>query len=429
MNNKRNLKPPLSITRKSNHEGYESHNRLITTKMGNVEKILPKEICRILDTCGSCSLLNEDYKTQLLLKSARLKEHFKELGSSLPQVVVQHFVESSEKLAYRQSVKLVVSEHFVNGKPWIDIGFYRQSLNKIVDIGNCPIQNSILNDIMYYLRSALKNFKIPIYSPKRKTGILSGLILRSSRSTKQTFVTLLVRELKPALFRELACNLIEKFSHVQGVFLQLENPEMNQKDSGTVLVAGADIIEEKFGTLNFKLSCDVELPIHPIMTSKVFSRVIELCELTGTQTVLHLYSGMGALSCLLAKQARMVYALDEKNSYVKNTELNLKFHNIKNVHVECGKISKTLPAITPSLQTCEAIIITAPRSGIDTSLIETVTKLSPKHIIFVSSFHEHMGSDLKVFAQNNYTPLFVEPFDTHPGTPYFEVLCYLKKSA
>ena len=309
----------------------EAPHRLFTSKMGDVEKIIPKDICRIYETCGSCALLNKDYKSQILLKSSRLKETIKNLGSGFSGISIQHFCESEEKLAYRQSVKLVVSEHFVNGKPWIDIGFYRQIVNKIVDIGNCPIQNAHLNDVMYYLRSALKNFKIPIYSPRLRKGILSGLILRSSRSTKQTFVTFLVKDGKPALFRELACHLIEKLPFVQGVFLQQEN---NDVLSDPVLVAGSNVMEEKFGLINAKIAYDVELPVHPIMTSKIYSRVLELCDLTKSESVFHLFSGIGVLSCLLAQKAKHVVALDEKKSYAKNTELNIKSLNIKNLQVE-----------------------------------------------------------------------------------------------
>lgn len=419
MNNK--PKNSVHVIRKSTSKIFESHNRLVTTKMGHVEKILPKEICKILDTCGSCTKLTIDYKTQLIQKTALLKEKLKELGSSFTHVAVQHFVESEAKLAYRQSVKLVVAEHFVNGKPWIDIGFYRQSLNKIIDIGNCPIQNPILNDVMHYLRMALKTFSVPIYSPKKKSGVLSGLILRSSKSSKQTFVTFLVQEIKPILFRELACQLLEKIPHVQGVFLQLSDNSTEQ-----VLLAGTGIIEEKFVLQNFKLSNEVELPIQPNMTSKVYARVIELCDLTNTQTVLHLYSGMGALSCLLAQNSRKVYALDEKLSYAKNIEMNLKLHGIKNVHVEIGKVAKSLTAL--SADKCDVAVVNAPRLGVGEEAIEKLVNYSPSHVVYVSSFHDQLFEDLQHFSKHNYIPVFIEPFDTHPGTSYFEVLCYLKKS-
>lgn len=421
--NAKNQKKSLLVVRKSSAPVFESHNRRVTTKMGQVEKILPRDACRILDTCGSCALLNLNYKSQLLQKTNKLKETLKGSGPLFSHTAVQHFVESQEKLGYRQSVKLVVSEHFVQGKSWIDIGFYREALNKIVDIGNCPIQNSVLNDVMFTLRSALKTFQIPIYSPKRKTGLLSGLILRSSHATKQTFVILLVRQLKTALFRELACFLIEKYSYIQGVFLQLENFE-TAKHAENVLVAGTNIMEEKFDNLKFKLSGDMELPIHPSMTSKIYARVVELCDLTGLQTLLHVHSGIGALSCLLAKKARFVYALDEKESYAKNLEANLKLHGIKNVHVEIGKINEKLSQLP--LASCSAVVVSVPRNGLKDEVIEKLCTYSPQQILFVGSFNEHMVDNLKCFAKNKYRTLFVEPFDTHPGTAYFEVLCYLQ---
>jgi 23S rRNA (uracil1939-C5)-methyltransferase len=422
MNNKN--KAPVLVKRKSSSDIYDSHNRLVTNKLGHVEKFLPKDICKVLESCDSCSLLKLDYKSQILQKQNRIKQKFKELGGFFSNISVQHFVESEEKLAYRQSVKLVVSEHFVKGRQWIDIGFFRQTHNKIVDIGNCPIQNPILNDIIYYLRSALKDLQIPIYSPRKKTGLLSGLILRSAKSSKQTFVTLLVREINTSIFRQLACNLTERFSQVQGVFLQVENYESN-KAVEPVLLAGTTTIEEKFGNLDFKLTNEVELPIHPNMNSKIYARILELADLNGTQTILNLYSGFGALSCLLAQNSRVVYSLDEKQNYAKNTELNLKLHGIKNVRVEVGKINSLLDNLSNTFDKMDVVIVSAPRAGVPTDVIQKIAKFSPKCILFSSSFNDQLIDDLKIFDKIKYRPVFIEPFDTHPATPYFESLTYL----
>jgi 23S rRNA (uracil1939-C5)-methyltransferase len=396
--------------------------RLFTSKNGEASKILHREKCRILDVCGSCSLLNEDYKDQLIIKSNRLKEKTKEHGFSA--VSLQQFCPSEERVAYRQSVKLVVSEHLVNGKPWIDIGFFRQSLNKIVDIGNCPIQSTPLNETAHYLRSAIRNFNIPVYSPRRKSGVVSGLILRSSRSTRQTFVTFLVRDIKPVLFRELACDLIEKFSFIQGVFLQLDSSDSS---ADPVLVAGRPVLEEQFGLLNYKVAHNVELPIHPTMTAQIYARVLELCDLNRTDRLFHVFSGLGALSCLLAPHAKHVVALDEKKAYAQNIEMNLPVLGLKNVQVVEGKLSSSLAKLKAAQSTCDVAVVTVPRAGIKDDVLAALAEFGPRHMVLVSSFHDEFFESLKTLKKQGYQALMIEPFDTHPGTPYFEVLCYLKK--
>ncbi len=190
-------------------------------------------------------------------------------------------------------------------------------------------------------------------------------------------------------------------------------------------MAGNNVIEEKLGLNNFKILNDVELPIHPIMASKLYARIEELCDVSKVQNVLHLNSGVGALSCMLALQARQVYALEESSSFAHNLEFNLKHNNTSNVRVMLGKLYSSLCTLQEtSVQVCVAH---APRYGLGDSLVGRLCAFAPSQIIYTSSFTDKMCEDLKLFSNYNYYPVFIEPFDTYPGTANFDVLCYLKR--
>ena len=93
--------------------------------------------------------------------------------------------------------------------------------------------------------------------------------------------------------------------------------------------------------------------------------------------------------------------------------------------MEIGKIHKTLPQLFESHPQFDVAVVNSPRNGLGPQCIEQVSKFSPRSIVHIASFNDHLLDDLKSFAHHQYRAVFVEPFDTHPGTPYFEVLCYL----
>ncbi len=418
--------------------------RLITTKSGVSERVMHEEQCRVLEKCGSCPTLDISYKSQLMQKTADLKSRVQKAGSDFSTVVIKDCVESEDRLGYRHNVKLVVSERMSFGgrssqkegtKRWIDLGFYRQSLNEVVDIGRCPIQSNTMNDIMGWLRTGIRLHNVSVYTLKNKTGLLQNVVIRTSRHTRQAILIFIVTKADLATLRPLARDIAEKYMNVQGIYMQVVTPgrsaqnEDEKINDNLTLIVGQDLLEEKFGNFVFKFSAASFMSINPMITNRIYSRIEELLELTGKETVVDLYSGAGGISLTLAQSAREVIGIDHSTSSIKDALRNAKINEVKNVDFYEGKVDEVLQKLNAEkrLQKADVVILNPARSGCEGKTIEHAVGLEPKTIVYLSTFFDILFRDLKSFKKAGYEPTIFEPFDTAPGTNNYEVLCYLTK--
>ena len=422
-----------------------SNIRMMTTRFGVSERVMHEQPCRILEKCGSCPSLDFPYKTQLSQKTMDFKSRLQNAGEEFSTAIIKDCVESEERLGYRHTVKLVVSEHsglgnsqfssHANAKRWIDLGIYRQSLNEVVDIGRCPIQTNIMNDISAWLRTGIRVHNISVYTPRQKTGLLHCIVLRSSHHTRQAQVTFVVTKPDINLLRPFARDISEKFMNIQGVFMQVAPPgkyqgnEDEKKDEELKLLVGQDLIEEKYGDLLLKFSAASYMPVNSLLANRIYNRIEELSELTGKETVLDLYCGSGGISLALARASREVISIDCSPHCIKDSIRNAKSNEINNVGFYEGKVEEILPTLVQEkrIQKADIVIMNPSRQGCGSIAAEQIIKLEPRAIFYLSSFFEPMFRDLKSFVNNGYTPVFFEPYDTLPGTQNYEVLCYLVK--
>ncbi len=419
--------------------------RMMTTRFGVSERVMHEQPCRILEKCGSCPSLDFPYKTQIAQKTADFKSRLQKAGGEFASIIVKDCVESEERLGYRHTAKLVVSEHLsisnnqfpshTNGKRWIDLGIYKQSNNEVVDIGRCPIQTNIMNDISAYLRTGIRIHNISVYTPRQKTGLLHCIILRSSHHTRQAQVTFVVTKPDVNLLRPFARDISEKFMNIQGVFMQVASPgksqsnEEEKQDGELKLLVGQDLLEEKYGDLLLKFSAASYMPVNSLLASRIYNRIEELSELTGKETVLDLYSGSGGISLALARASQEVIAIDSSSFCIKDCIRNTKSNEISNVGSYEGKVEDILPVLLQEkrIQKADIVVMNPSRQGCGSVVAEQIKKLEPRTIFYLSSFFDPMFKDLKSFINDGYTPVFFEPYDTLPGTQNYEVLCYLVK--
>lgn len=383
--------------------------------------------CRVFEACQSCSLLNLEYKFQVLEKTDQVRRYF-------DHYTIQHFVLSPDRFSYKHAIKLVISAHFVRGQRWVDVGFYRKSLEKVVDIGNCPIQHNRMNDVIHHTRIFLKNNGVTIYNPTRKSGMLSGMILRISRTTQQILVTFLVKDVDVTAMKPMARYLMEACSSIEGVFLEADASTRHGGPpvlSEPQLVAGKSWIEESFLGTKFKLAPGVEIPPHPEMTARMYARVLELCD-EPDKTALYLYADFGPLVCLLAKSMRHVVALHTKKAVLDNVEANTAAQDVHNVSCQLGPVSQSLHNLHTSPGSAfgptVAVISAPPRFSLGAAEVEALGLLRPHSLVYLSAFEgEKIQQDADAFAKIGYRLKFLEPYDTQPGTSYFDVLCYFDR--
>ncbi len=343
------------------------YKRLVTTQNGKSERILQQSVCSILETCGRCRLLDLPYHQQVYQKTEKTKDFLKKIGSIYQHVSVKDCVEAPEKLAYRHSVHLMVSEQAPSRKEAsaktrrIDIGFYQPSFKHVIDIGRCPIQNIHLNHIIAWIRTGIRIHKVSIQSKSNPSGILDSIILTATHTGNQIFLCFVVSKLHSASLRPLACDIASKFSNIRGIFMRTREDTENKN---VKLLTGHTTLKENLNGITREKSVQDFFPANPAMTEKILKRIIEL------QTSY------------------------EKNYKFSIVSANPSFHSV----LKC------------------------------LSLTECLIK-NPEIICLISSLSQSVEEMFHTLEKNDYFPLFVEPFDMLPGTDYVEALTvFLKRT-
>ncbi len=414
--------------------------RMTVNREGVPEKVLHETPCRILAACGSCPVLDVDYRTTLVLKSTDLKNRLAQAGMST--VPVMDCNPSPERLSYRHTAKLVVSEevHPTKGR-FIRIGLYRPQSHEVIDIGKCPVQTEALNIVAGYLRYAFKEFDISIYNPRTRQGLIRYVVIRSSRQTKETLVTLVTSEDGKAKLRPLARDLREKIGFVKGVLEHINrsagNEIFNPEDSlvtdtitGNVLLAGEDFLEDDLAGLNLKVSATSFFQVNPLVAEKLYFRIQELVSAHRGETILDLYCGVGAIALSLAQHAKSVIGIDETRSSIADAERNSRFNEINNAEFIAGRAEDILADILQKrhLKSIDVVTLNPSRRGCAPIVLEQVANLAPRAIVYMSCMPDTLIRDVNILASKGYKALFFEPYDMFPGTNHYEVLTLLERT-
>ena len=75
----------------------------------------------------------------------------------------------------------------------------------------------------------------------------------------------------------------------------------------------------------------------------------------------------------------------------------------------------------------DVVIVDPPRKGCDTALIETVSRMAPVRIVYVSCDPATLARDLKLFAEQGYVTRRVTPVDMFPRTAHVESVAILTR--
>lgn len=364
------------------------YRRLVTNKCGQVERIENKGICPVMDQCGVCSSLNLVYANQLSQKTAQLKQQLQSMGHPFSQTPVKACVESPEHLGWCVSTVLdVESSQDERGRRWTKIG-YKHS-GHVVDIERCPIQTSFLNDIVAWLRTGIRVHNIPVYSERKRTGLLSRIGIKTSRFSKKSVVTFVVTNADLPVLKTLARDISEKQTSVSGVFYQLHKP--GKSIEKPVLLVGKDEFEEKYGNFIFSLPSDAVIPKNQKMMEQFWNRVASTCALTPQQSVLFL-----------------------------------------NDHAHFTALPRFLSQFTPHVldqmppdQTKVDVVVAEWDHKKTQANVSDILNLDPKKILFLSSSDCMPMDAIKACAEKNYRLVFAEPYDLAPGSNHSMVVWYL----
>lgn len=400
--------------------GYARVEKVITPSQNRVQ---PK--CNIARACGGCQIQEMDYQAQLKFKQNLVENNIKRIGG-IDHYTMLPIVGMEEPYAYRNKAQFPVGSD-KDGN--IKIGFYAGRTHSIIETTRCHIGNEINEPIINIVKEYMVECNIKPYDETTGTGILRHILIRVGKKTGEVMVCLVINADK--LPKENI--LINKLVAISGIASIMIN--INKKNTNVILsndsklLWGKSYIEDYIGNIKYRISPNSFFQVNPVQTEKLYGKALELAGLTGNETVWDLYCGIGTISLFLAQKAKKVYGVEIVEQAIIDAKQNAKLNNITNAEFFVGKSEEVLPDYYEEHKDeyADVIVVDPPRKGCDEKLLETIIKMSPKRVVYVSCDSATLARDLKYLTNNGYKLEVAQCYDQFCHTVHVECVTLLQR--
>lgn len=394
---------------------------------GQVQKLLtpsPHRIrphCIVADKCGGCQWQHIDLAYQQQAKQQVILDALQRIGG-FPDPPIAPILSSSSGLNYRNKVTYPLQR---SAERNVQAGYYRKGSHKLVNLNQCPVQDSRLDPFLAQIKQDIQEQGWGIYNEERGTGKLRHLALRIGRRTGQVLLTLITTDWNLEGIEKQAQTWLDQFPELVGVCLN-QNSQRNNIIFGkeTRCLAGKGEIEEEFAGLTFFLSPNTFFQVNTETAEALCSLILDKLALTGTETIVDAYCGVGTFTLPFARQAKAVIGIEAQASAIAQGERNAQRNQIENVTFHVGKVETILPQleITPDL-----VFLDPPRKGCDRAVLETLSTIQPPRLVYLSCRPATLARDLKELTSAGYTLTLVQPADFFPQTAHVECAVFLQR--
>lgn len=367
--------------------------------------------CEIYFKCGGCAMRHMDYKTTLDIKKESVISTLKKQGINVP---VNDVIGMENPLFYRNKLQYPLGKD-ADGKPVM--GIFAERTHRIVPTEKCYIQNEKLQEVANEIFEFIRENKIRVYDEEKLSGEIRHLVLRIGIKTNEIMVVIVSNKKKITKEKELVKFISERFTNVRTIVKNINPYDTNVilGNDNVVLFGDGYIYDELLG-FKFKISPMSFYQVNPYQTEKLYSKAIEYAKLSGNETVFDLYCGIGTIGICASKDIKKLYGIETIQEAIIDAKQNASLNGIENAEFFVGDVEKTLPEfIEKNNISADVIFIDPPRKGCDRKAIETILKIKPKRIVYISCNPATLARDLRMF-EGVYDIGEVTPVDMFPYT-------------
>ncbi len=387
--------------------------------------------CPYAGLCGGCAYAELDYGMQGQIKTKQVKDKIERIGG-VENPKINDIISMDAPHRYRNK-----AEFPVRGE---EVGFFSAKSHKVIDVTDCMLQSLPAMAIADAVR-------------KHSNKHIKHLIVRTAEGTGQVMAVLVcdtdeIYNLEDIVYAmEDAVEAAEGEYSLESVYVNVRD-EKDRRHAGDeyACVAGSRTIIEDTGRLRFEISPASFYQVNPEQMEKLYDKAIEYMNLTGSETVLDLYCGVGTIGLHAAEKAEKVIGIETVKEAVIDANRNAVINNIVNARYIAGKAEEVLPALLGMsddekdikkkskwnesgivLDQADVAILDPPRQGCDERLLEAVVKTQPERIVYVSCDPATLARDIQYLTSSGYTFIEATPVDMFPWTQHCEVVSVLEK--
>ena len=408
--------------------GYARLMKVITPSEYRVE---PK--CAFARRCGGCQIQEMSYDRQLVFKDQKIRGNLERIGGFTKDqidTVMQPVVGMEHPFGYRNKAQFPFGTD-KEGNPIT--GFYAGRTHDIIANTDCALGVEQNKEILEIILQYMRENKIKSYDEKTGKGLIRHALIRYGFKTKEIMVCLVVNGKKlPKAER-----LIEKLIQIEGMTSITISPNTRRDnvimgDSYEILW-GQGYITDYIGNVKYQISPLSFYQVNPVQTEKLYGLALEYADLKGDETVWDLYCGIGTISLFLAQKAKQVYGVEIVPQAIDDAKENAKINAIDNAEFFVGKAEEVLPEYYAEYERehngetahADVIVVDPPRKGCDETLLETIVKMQPEKVVYVSCDSATLARDLKYLCANGYEIRMCRGVDQFPQSVHVETVVLL----
>ena len=176
---------------------------------------------------------------------------------------------------------------------------------------------------------------------------------------------------------------------------------------------------------SFRISSRAFYQVNPVQTEKLYTKALELAGLTGKETVVDAYCGIGTIGIIASKKAGNVIGVELNQDAVRDAINNAKMNQISNIRFFCNDAGRFLVNMAEAGEKADVVIMDPPRSGSTEEFMDSIAKMGAKKVVYVSCNTETLARDLAYMKKLGYKAKEAVGFDMFPATEHVETVCLL----
>lgn len=225
--------------------------------------------------------------------------------------------------------------------------------------------------------------------------------------------------------------IIEEISQaIPGIKSIVQNVNRKQTNvifgNQTKVLWGEEVIYDYIGDIKFAISARSFYQVNPEQTKVLYDKALEYAGLSGSENVIDAYCGIGTISLFLAQKAQKVFGVEIVPEAIEDARKNAELNGITNAEFTVGEAEVVIPNWYKQGNKADVLVVDPPRKGCDQALLDTIIKMKPEKVVYVSCNPATLARDLRILEDGGYKTVEVQPVDMFPQTMHVEAVAWLE---
>ncbi|MCD8143840.1 MAG: 23S rRNA (uracil(1939)-C(5))-methyltransferase RlmD [Oscillospiraceae bacterium] len=394
---------------------------------GHMEKLLepsPARVepdCPYYPRCGGCQLRHMTYAEELQMKRQKVQDALTRIGGQTVTVETIHGAQEPER--YRNKAQFPVEPGENGGK----VGFFRAGSHQVIPVEHCLLQKPEADAAANAVRQWMRTCQIPAYEERAHRGLIRHVYVRTNRAG-ESLICLVVNGERVPSEKSLISRLRAACPKAVGILLNVNTKKTNViLGERYRLLWGQDFLMDELCGLTFRLSVPSFYQVNREQAEVLYGRALAFAELTGKETVVDLYCGVGTISLVMAKRAGKVIGAEIVPEAVADAGENARRNGLTNAEFICADAGQAVAELARRGLRPDVVSVDPPRKGLSQAVIDAIGQMEPSKVVYVSCDPATLARDVKLLGEKGYRLTQTEAVDLFPRTGHVETVVQLSK--